>query len=103
MSNRYYELYDELLKIVNEIRPYYDVDKTKTYSVYILAKENKNDANEWKCNVFDIEADQIVFYDKGHKIIEDALPIIDKIQSKLKEIESEGKRLIEEENKNMEL
>lgn len=100
MSNRYYELYDELLKIVDEIRPYYDIDKIKTYSVYILAKGSNNDTEEWICNVFDIESDQIVFYDKEHNIIEEALPIINKIQSKLKEIETEGLRLVQEENQN---
>lgn len=89
-DKHYYKLYDELVEIVEEIRPYYNIDKIKTYSVYVLTKED-NDGY----NVFDIEADRIEFYDKNHTIIEDALPIITKIQHKLKEIELEGKRLIE--------
>ena len=33
-----------------------------------------------------ITKDELVFYKKEHKIIEDALPIIKRIQDKLKEI-----------------
>lgn len=92
MENKYYELYDELVEIAKEILPYYDIDKTKPYSVYIWTKEDKNDPDNCGCNVFDIQADEIVFYDKKHKITEEALPVISKIQSKLKEIETELKK-----------
>lgn len=39
-------------------------------------------------NVFDIESNGIVYYDKNHRIIAEAMPIIEEIQAKLKEIES---------------
>ena len=38
-------------------------------------------------NLFDIEVDGIYYYVKDHKIPEDALPIIEEIVEKLKEIE----------------
>ena len=79
---KYMVLYDELRKIVQEIMPYYDVDKVKFYSVYIWTK------GEDGINVFDIKADKIVFYDETHQIIEDAKPVIEKIQAKLKEIKA---------------
>lgn len=90
----YYKLYDELTEIVDEIRPYYNIDKIKTYAVYVLTKDD-----DYGYNVFDIESDKIEFYDKKHQIIEKALPIITKIQNKLKEIEIEGIRLKEAEEK----
>lgn len=89
MKDKYYKLYDELVETTREILPYYDIDKIKPYSVYIWSKEDKNDPTNWGSNVFDINANEIVFYDKNHKIIKEALPIINKIQYKLKEIEIE--------------
>lgn len=74
-------LYTELEKIVKEILLYYDVDKVKPYSVYIWTKGENGD------NVFDIIANEIEFYVKDHIIIEEAKPIIEKIQSKLQEID----------------
>lgn len=83
MSEKHYKLYEELVSIVNELRPYYDIDKIKPYSVYVWSKEKDDDFGS---NIFDIEADDITFYDTSHEIIEDALPIIEKIQYKLKEM-----------------
>lgn len=83
--NGFYCEYDKLAKMTDEILPYYDVDKIKPYSVYIWTK---GDGGQ---NVFDIQADKIIFYEE-HSIIEDAKPIIEKIQSKLKEIESISKK-----------
>lgn len=76
----YDKLYDELCEISEEILPFYDVDKVKSYSVYIWTKGKDN------VNVFDIHAEKIVFYDKEHEIIEEAKIIIEKIQEKLREI-----------------
>lgn len=86
MNNKHDELYEELTKISNEILPYYDIDKIKPYTVYIWTKSD--DVDDFGDNVFDINPHDITFYNKDHKIIEGALPIINKIQSKLKEIEN---------------
>lgn len=87
-------LYEELVEAVEEIRPYYDVDKIKMYSVYIWTKGNKdadtNTEEHWGKNVFDIEEDEIVFYVKDHKIPEEVMPIIQNIQSKIKAIRLNG-------------
>lgn len=83
--DKFSQLYEELIVISNEILPYYDIDKIKPYSVYIWSKEEPNDFGE---NLFDIEANRVIFYNYQHEIINDAMPIIKKIQYKLKEIEN---------------
>lgn len=80
--NEFDLLYNELIQISKEILPYYDIDKIKSYSVYIWTKGEDGE------NVFDVLADEIFFYVKDHKIIEDAKPIIEKIQRKLKEVDA---------------
>ena len=80
-EERYMNLYEELCLISEEILPYYDIDKIKSYSVYIWTKGNEGQ------NVFDICSDEIIFYDETHQILEDAKPVIKKIQAKLREIE----------------
>ena len=79
------EFYIELHKAVDEIRPYYDVDKIKPYSVYIWTKDEVGDDGLmiYGDNVFDITKDEIVFYNKDHVIPEEVMPIIRNIQSKL--------------------
>lgn len=83
-------LYEELCQAVNEIIPYYDIDKIKPYSVYIWTKGNEDadvNTNEyWGENVFDIMEDEIVFYVEDHIIPEKVMPIIQNIQSKIKAI-----------------
>ena len=74
------EFYMELHKAVNQIRPYYDVDKVKPYSVYIWTKDDGDVLGD---NVFDIQKDEIIFYDKTHVIPDEVMPIIRNIQSKL--------------------
>lgn len=78
------DYYDSLCEIASEILPYYDIDKIKTYAVYVW---NKADNLEDQWNVFDIYSNEIVMYDKEHEIIEEAKPIIKKIQDKLKEFD----------------
>lgn len=75
-------LYEELIQISHKIEPYYDVDKVKTWSVFIWTKGDDGE------NVFDIMPNEIVFYVQDHKIIEEALPIIEEIQAKLRELKS---------------
>lgn len=87
-DDKFVKLYKELVQIANEIRQYYDIDKVKWYSVYIWTKASEVDDDDWGENVFDIQENKIVFYVKDHVIIEEAKPIIKKIQAKLKEISS---------------
>lgn len=83
-------LYEELVQAANEIIPYYDIDKIKSYSVYIWTKGNEdadiNTEEYWGLNVFDIQEDRIVFYVEDHIIPEEVMPIIQNIQSKIKAI-----------------
>ena len=83
-DEKFVRLYEELVSVSDEIQSYYDIDKVKWYSVYIWTKASEED--EWGENVFDIQEDEIVIYAKDHIIIEEAKPIIQKIQAKLKEI-----------------
>lgn len=88
-------LYEELVQATKAIKPYYDIDKIKTYSVYIWTKGDPNadihTDEYWGENVFDIYPDQIVFYVEDHVIPEEVMPIIHNIQSKLKAIQGETK------------
>ena len=87
----YWQLYRELAGIVDGISPYYDVDKIKSYSVYVWTKDNPNADNEddkYGQNVFDICGDELISYVEDHVTIEDAKPVIEKIQAKLREIAS---------------
>lgn len=79
-GGKFYFLYDELVKICEEIRAYYDIDKIKPDSVYIWTKGENGE------NVFDICEEGIVFYVEGHMITDEVKPIIEKIQLKIKEI-----------------
>lgn len=82
-ANNYDSLYNDLVQTVNEIRPYYDVDKIKPWSVYIWTKDIDDCDGE---NVFDIEDGRIVYYVKDHVIPDEVVPIIRKIQSKIRAI-----------------
>jgi len=79
------KLYDkwfkELWDLSQELRPYYDIDKVKDWSVFVWTKDKGTEEGK---NVFDINDNKIVMYDKEHKIIEEAKPIIEKIQNHFK-------------------
>ena len=77
-------LYEELVQAAREIEPYYDIDKIKSYSVYIWTKTGGLDGEGE--NVFDIVENEIIFYVEDHIIPEEVLPIIQNIQSKIKAI-----------------
>ena len=84
---KFVKLYEELEKIVDEeLSMYYEVDKIKWYSVYVWTKESYLGAHDNE-NVFDIQMDEIVYYVKDHVVIEEAKPIIEKIQMKLQELD----------------
>ena len=85
MSNEEFDkYYNSLVETVKPLYEYYDIDKVKTYAVYVWNKENDL-GEEW--NVFDIYSNEIVMYDDEHEIIEEAKPIIKRIQDKLKEFD----------------
>ncbi|MBR6689737.1 MAG: hypothetical protein IKL65_00200 [Bacilli bacterium] len=83
-EEEYWKYYDSLCEIVQELTKYYDIDKTKMYAVYVWNKADSLD-NQW--NVFDIHSNKIIMYDEEHEIIEEAKPIIKRIQDKLKEFD----------------
>ena len=86
-DDEFVKLYEELEQLVNEeLSPYYGVDKIKWYSVYVWTKENYSGAYDNE-NIFDIQKDKIIYYVKYHIIIEEAKPIIKKIQMKLQELD----------------
>lgn len=71
--------YEKLQEAVQALRPYYDIDKIKPWSVYVWTKNALNEDGE---NIFDIELDRIVCYGnfKETDIIPETLPIIANIQ-----------------------
>lgn len=83
MKSNWDLLYKELVKVSKEILPYYDIDKVKSYAVYIWTKTENEDDSE---NVFDIMEDRIEFYDELHQIPNEVYPIIDKIQIAIKNL-----------------
>lgn len=89
LKNQYEYEFDKLFKIAHEIEPWYSVDKVKDYAVYIWTKDTDESFGK---NIFDIEADNIVFY-TDHNIIPEAFPAIQHIQEQLKKIEIIGKQL----------
>lgn len=89
LEQQYYDAFDKLFKIAHEIEPWYDIDKVKDYAVYIWTK------GEYGENVFDILADELVFYTQ-HEVISDAVPTILRIQEQLKEVRKIGKQLRKE-------
>lgn len=89
LQNQYEYEFDKLFKIAHEIEPWYSVDKVKAYAVYIWTKDTNEGFGK---NVFDIEADDIMFYVE-HEIIPEAIPVIKRIQEQLKKIEIIGKQL----------
>ena len=89
LENLYEHEFDKLFKIAHEIELWYTVDKVKSYAVYIWTKDTDNNFGK---NVFDIEADNIVFY-TDHNIIPEAIPAIQRIQEQLKKIEIINKQL----------
>jgi len=81
LEEKYYKLLDEIRDICNnKLSNIYDVDKIKDYAVYVWTK------GEGGNNVFDIQADMIVYYE-DHDILEGSMPIILEIQKKLFELD----------------
>lgn len=74
---------ERLREAIKELEYYYDVDKVKPYSVYVWTKGN--DEDDFGENVFDIYKNEIVYFNKGHRISEEVMPIIKRIQKELNE------------------
>lgn len=64
------------------LEKYYDIDKVKSWGVYVYDKDDSKN-KDW--GLFDIYKNKIVFYTDDHTIIEEAKPIIKKIQELLEE------------------
>lgn len=84
-------LYDELRKAAYELKPWFDIDKVKTFAVYVWTKETDPDDPDHPFgeNVFDICPNHIQFYrcDNCWRLPNEVIPIITKIQEKLRAIE----------------
>lgn len=82
--------FKELCKLAYELEPWFDIDKVKSYSVYVWTKDSDDSENPFGWNVFDIYADRLQFYTcpKSWALPNEAIPIIKKIQEKLAEIGS---------------
>ena len=89
LEQQYHDALDKLFKIAHKIEPWYDIDKVKDYAVYIWTK------GEYGENVFDILADELIFYTQ-HEVIPEAVPTILRIQKQLKEVRKIGKQLRKE-------
>ena len=76
------ELYHELRELAEKLNPWYDVDKISWYYVYVWTKDDPNGVN-----VFDIYADEIIYYVTDYVIPDEAVPFVHEIQEKLKEID----------------
>ena len=83
MKDKHDLLYEELCQIVGEIIPYYGIDRIKPYAVYIWSKDPYGE------NLFDVYEDKIIYFVDDHVISTEAMPIIEKIQAKLKEMRLE--------------
>ena len=91
MSLSIYEngMYDELWRLAYELSPWFDIDKVKPWSVYVWTKDSSNPDCPFGENVFDIYHDGLQFYPctKPWCLPNEVIPIIKRIQEKLKEID----------------
>jgi hypothetical protein len=90
------EWWNELRDLAHQLEPWFDIDKVKSYGVYVWTKgEDLNDPDyPYGENVFDIYADRIQFYQCNHvwHLPNEAISIITKIQEKLREVNTFSKK-----------
>lgn len=81
-------MYSELWELAHELNPWFDIDKVKPWSVYVWTKDSDDPDGPFGENVFDICSDHIQFYRINNcwQMPNEAIPIIMKIQEKLREI-----------------
>lgn len=84
-SSGYDEKYCKLREAANELTPWFDIDKIKTYGVYVWTKGDTENFGE---NVFDIFSDHLQFYPNTECWVmpNEVWPIITKIQGILNDI-----------------
>lgn len=79
-EEEYLKEYNKLWEISQKLRPYYDIDKVKSWGVFVCSKVDAGFGED----VFDILKDKIIFYNKEKAISEEAKSIIKEIQDQLK-------------------
>ena len=81
---RYNGMYNELWNLAHELQPWFDIDKVKSYSVYVWTKDSNDPDRPFGENVFDIYEDYLQFYQctKPWQLPNEAVPIIKKIQER---------------------
>lgn len=80
--------YDKLYEISQKLRPFYDIDKVKSWGVFCFSKVEEGFGDD----TFDILEDKLIFYNgyKYEDIPKEALPIIKDIQNQIKLVKEEG-------------
>lgn len=84
-KDKYMEYYNKLVELVKPLYRWYDIDKVKSYGVFVWTK-NALENEGW--NVFDINDNGIYFYNEKEynecDIPVGAFPVIREIQNYLK-------------------
>ena len=82
-------MYTELCDLAHELEPWFSIDKVKSYSVCVWTKASDDSDPFDHENVFDIFEDYLQFYTCSQPWVlpNEAIPVIEKIQKKLREIE----------------
>ena len=86
--NKWENLYDKLCETAHKLDEWFNVDKVKTYGVYVWSKNEGADGLAGTSNIFDIYEDGIKWwteFPEHYPIPEEAKPIIEKIQVMIKE------------------
>lgn len=86
--NKWENLYDKLCETAYKLDEWFNVDKVKTYGVYVWSKNEGADGWAGTSNIFDIYEDGIKWwteFPEHYPIPEEAKPIIEEIQAILKE------------------
>lgn len=83
----YDERYVKLRETVRKLEPWFDIDKVKTYAVYVWTKD-EDEEHPFGENVFDIFTDYIQFYQctKPWQLPNEVWPIIQEIQELLMKV-----------------
>lgn len=79
------EQYERLWMAASKLKPWFEIDKVKSYSVYVWTKDEIDCTGE---NVFDIYKDYLQFYPytrKPWKMPNEVWEIIEEIQELLEE------------------